>query len=250
MDAAGQRRPWLRPALMAPWWEIALVLVVMLGPFAYSSAYHAIKSTSPDFISQMVSNRAFLHLLIVEGGLLALLLFYLRWRGWTPGDLGIRIDGTGTLLAPLLLIAAGLANIVTAITLRIWVIWAAPHPHGMLAAFTAQAPHIPRHSIEVAWLLIFIGSVVNAFLEEIVFMGYAFNQFAARRGPLFALFGMVFLRMLLHTYKGPLEMLGIASFSFVFGLAYWYLRRLWPLILAHACIDILAFSALKIYFGR
>ena len=81
-------------------------------------------------------------------------------------------------------------------------------------------------------------------------MGYAFNQFAARRGPLFALFAMVLLRMLLHTYKGPLDMIGISGMAFTFGLAYIYLRRLWPLILGHACIDILAFSVLKIFFGR
>ena len=235
---------------MAPWWEIVLVLAVMLGPFIYSSALFAVKSNSHNFVSHMMTNRAFLRLAAVEGGLLALFFLYLRWRGWTPDDFRIGLDWKGTLVAPLLLIASGLANILTSLALTIWVIWQAPHPHGMMAAFVAQSHHIPRHSIEIAWLLIFVGSIINAFMEEIVFMGYAFNQFAARRGFLFALMSMVFLRMLLHTYKGPLEMLGIAAFSFVYGLAYQYLGRIWPLILAHACMDIFAFSLLKILFGR
>lgn len=250
VDADGEPEPWLRPALMAPWWEIVLVLVVMLGPFAYSSAHYALGSKSSDFISHMLTNRGFLRLIATEAGLLALFLFYLRRRGWTPEDFKIRLDWKGTLIAPFLMIGAGLANALTSVLLKLWVVWQAPHPHGMLAAYVAQSPHIPRHSIEIGWLLIFLGSTVNAFLEELVFMGYAFNQFAARRGPLFALLSMVFLRMLLHTYKGPLEMLGIAAFSFVYGLAYCYLIRLWPLILAHAGMDILAFSALKIFFGR
>jgi membrane protease YdiL (CAAX protease family) len=249
-NRASDRESWLRPELMAPWWEMALVLVVMLGPFAYGSIHFALKSTSGDFLSAMLTNRSFLRQVALEAALLTLFLFYLRWRGWRVGDFKIRIDGTGTLIAPFLAVGAGLANVLTALALKVGVTWLSPHPHGMAAALLAGSPHIPRQSIEIAWSLILVGSSINAFLEELVFMGYAFNQFAARRGPLFALFCMVFLRMVLHTYKGPLDMLGIAVFSFVYGLAYQYLKRLWPLILGHAGIDIAAFALLKIFFGR
>ena len=120
----------------------------------------------------------------------------------------------------------------------------------IVPALLAGSPHIERHSIEIFWFLIFLLSIVNAYLEELTFTGYAFQQFAAKRGPLAGLLGMVFLRMLLHTYKGPLAMLGIAAFTFVYGLSYIYLRRLWPLILGHAGTDILAFGMLKLLFGR
>ncbi len=246
--AERDRERWLRPALRAPWWEIVLVLTVMLGPFAYSSVHFALQKNPGNFIVRMMSNRSFLHNLALESGLLA--VFYLRWRGWKAADFKIRIDWMGTAASVPVAIAAGVANAFTAMVLTFGVIWSSPNPQGALAAFMARSPHIPHHSIEIAWSLIFLGSIVNAFLEELVFMGYAFNQFAARRGPLFALLCMVFLRMLLHTYKGPLDMLGIAAFSFVYGLAYQYLRRLWPLILGHACIDLAAFAALKIIFGR
>ena len=112
-------------------------------------------------------------------------------------------------------------------------------------------PTFPATVLRSRGLLIFGESVINAYLEELVFMGYAFNQFAAKRSPLFALLVMVFLRMLLHTYKGPVDMVGIGAFSFAYGLwPYCYLRRLWPLILGHAFTDIVAFSALKFFFGR
>lgn len=81
-------------------------------------------------------------------------------------------------------------------------------------------------------------------------MGYAFNQFAAKRNVASALLGMVVLRMVLHTYKGPIGVLGIAAFSFVFGFAYIKLRRLWPLVLGHILIDVAAFTAFKLLFGR
>ena len=249
-NAEGEREPWLRSELIAPWWEIVLVLMVMLGPFAYSSTHFALKTNSPDFISKMLTDRGFLILIAKEGGLLAFFFFYLRRRNWNSSDFKIGMDWKGTLQAPLLLLTAGFANIFTALTLHVGIAWLAPHPDGLLAALMANSTHIPRHSIEIAWGLIIVGSIVNAYLEELVFMGYAFNQFAAKRGPLFALFSMVFLRMLLHTYKGPIDMLGIGAFSFVYGLAYQYLGRLWPLILAHACMDILAFSVLKLIFGR
>jgi membrane protease YdiL (CAAX protease family) len=250
IGADGAREPWLRPELMAPWWEIVLVLAVMLGPFVYGSTHFALESRSSDFISHMVSNRGFLRQGALEAGLLAVFFSYLRWRGWAVADFKIRIDWKGVLIAPFLAVGAGLANVVTAVTLKVSVAWMAPHPNGLVSALLTGAPHIPGHSVEIAWVLIFALSIINAFLEELVFMGYAFHQFAARRGPLFALMCMVFLRMLLHTYKGPLDMLGIAAFSFVYGLAYCYLRRLWPLILAHAGTDLIAFAALKIFFGR
>lgn len=241
---------WLRPELIAPWWEIVLVLTVMLGPFAYSSLHYALRSHSYGFARLMANDFHLLRNVAIESGLLSCMMFYLRWRGWTPADLRIRIDWKGTLLMPVVAIGAMLANVITALGLNIWVIAVAPHPHGMAAAFVAQTHHIPRHSVEVTWAMIFIGSIVNAYLEELVFMSYAFHQLAAKYTPIVALLCMVFLRMLLHTYKGPINMLGIAAFSFVFGAAYIYLRRLWPLILGHACIDVAAFSALKILFGR
>lgn len=241
---------WLRTELIAPWWEIALVLAVMLGPFIYSSTHYALTNGSKNYISLILTDHKFLGLIATESCLLAIMFGYLRWRGWKPEDFRLRCTVLGTVEAVALALCAFLINSCTVTVLLLVELWWAPHPQGLLAAFAAQAPHIAARSIQVGWLSIGAGSLLNAFLEELVFMGYGFNQFAAKRGPLFALGLMVVLRMLLHTYQGGVHVMGIGAFSVFFGLAYWYLRRLWPLVVAHALIDIVGFSVVKLAFGK
>jgi membrane protease YdiL (CAAX protease family) len=241
---------WLRPELVAPWWEIVLVLCVMLGPFACSALNMAMKGQVVDFLDKIINTRGLARNTAVESGLLAVFLFYLRWRGWRPADFKIRIDWVGTLIAVPLACVGAFANIFTSAIVQVAIAALAPHPHGLIAAIIAGSPKIIPHHIELAWLAIFVGSTVNAYLEELVFMGYAFHQFAAKRNVLFALLIMVFLRMLLHTYKGPAGMLGIGAFSFVYGLTYLKTRRLWPLILGHNLTDIAVFTMVKLVFGR
>ena len=241
---------WLRPELIAPWWEIALVLGVMLGPFAWSAVHFALKGQGTQFLDDLVNTRGLTLNIAAESGLLAVFFFYLRWRGWRPADFKIRIDFAGTVLAAPLMIAAALVNLLTSAVVLVTVAELSPHPHGLAAAILGGAPKVIPHHVDIAWLAIFVGSTVNAYLEELVFMGYAFHQFAAKRNVLFALLVMVFLRMLLHTYKGPVGMLGIGAFSFVYGLTYIKTRRLWPLVLAHNLTDIAVFCVVKLVLGR
>jgi membrane protease YdiL (CAAX protease family) len=244
-----EKRPWLRQQLVARWWEITLMLAVMLGPYAFSAIRMGLRGR--DFnILDAFNTLGITHNIAIEAGMLAAMLFYLRWRGWKPADFSIRIDPIGTALAVPLQIVASIANLATAFAVLIFIVVMAPQPHGFLAAVYAAVPQMKPHHIEIAWTAIVIGSIVNGYLEELVFMGYGFNQFAAKRGPLFAVLVMVFLRMLLHTYKGPVGMLGIGAFSFVYGFAYITTRRLWPLILAHIVTDIIAFAAVKLTFGH
>ena len=91
--------------------------------------------------------------------------------------------------------------------------------------------------------------IFNAFFEELTCMGYAFTQFAAKRGPLFALFLTVILRMSCHSYQGPVHMLGIGVVFLLAGLVYWRTRNLWPLVIAHALIDIFSSALVKILHG-
>ncbi len=249
-DRAGADSKWLRPELIAPWWEIVLVLCVMLGPFAYSSARQAHHGADISAIEKILTTPGLLRNTAEEAGLLAAFFFYLRWRGWRPADFQIRIDPVGTLLAVPLCVVATLANMIIATGVMLLVVVIAPHPHGLVAAMLAGSPHMRPHHIDLAWTIIVVGSVVNAYLEELTFMGYGFHQFAAKRNPLFALLVMVFLRMLLHTYKGPAGMLGIGAFSFVYGATYLKVRRLWPLILAHIVTDVFAFTLFKLLFGH
>jgi membrane protease YdiL (CAAX protease family) len=248
-DLEARRDSWLRPELVAPWWEVALVLAVMLGPFIYSSTQYAVKNGSTEYISLMLTDKKFLRLMATEALLLTAMFLYLNWRGWKPADFRIRANLRGVVEAPALAFTVYVVNAATVALLMFLVWWWKPQAHGFLAAMAAQSPHIPLHSIKMGWFVMLGGTILNAFLEELVFMGYGFNQFAAKRGPIFALALMVLLRMLLHTYQGPIHVLGIATFSLLFGLVYWSLRRLWPLIMAHALVDSVSFALVKIFFG-
>ncbi len=225
----------------------------MLGPFAWSAVTTGLHGQNLEFIEKLINTRGMTRNTAIESGLLALLLFYLRWRGWRPADFKIRIDAIGTLLAVPLALTAVFANLFVSLLTLILILAATllyVQPHDLYAYLLATAPKAPLHPPDLAWLAIFVGSIVNAYLEELVFMGYAFHQFAAKRNPLFALLVMVALRMLLHTYKGVVGVLGIGAFSLVYGLAYIKLRRLWPLILAHILIDIAAMAAFKLLLSR
>ncbi len=221
----------------------------MLGPYAWSALRIAFHGQGLDFVDKMLNTHGLTRSIAIESGMLAVFFIYLRWRGWRPADFNIRIDTFGTLMTLPVEIASVVANLMTCLVVALAVLLLAPHPHGLLASFVATSPKLHVGHFEMAWPAIFIGSIVNAYLEELTFMGYAFHQFAAKRNVLFAVLVMVFLRMLLHTYKGPVGMLGIGAFSIVYGVAYVKLRRLWPLILGHILTDLFAFIAFKELYG-
>ena len=98
--------------------------------------------------------------------------------------------------------------------------------------------------------MLILFSILNAYFEELVFMGYAFNQFAAKRGPAIALGAVLALRIAVHAYQGFAHAAGIGAVFLIFGLWYWTTRRLGSLIVAHALIDIGSLGLLKaVHFG-
>jgi len=80
-------------------------------------------------------------------------------------------------------------------------------------------------------------------------MGYAFNQWAQKFGAKSAFFLTLAFRMGVHIYQGSEHILQIGLWSIIFGLWYWKQGKLWPLILAHALIDLFSLSLIKILFG-
>jgi membrane protease YdiL (CAAX protease family) len=116
----------------------------------------------------------------------------------------------------------------------------------------ALIPHTLRLtpiSVHLSWVTIVVFTVLNAFYEELVYMGYFFNQCAAKRNPEMAVVATVLLRLAVHTYQGTEHVLQIGVWSVVFGLWYRWGGKLWPLILAHIGIDVLSLGALKILCG-
>jgi len=248
-DADGEREPWLRPELVAPWWEIVLVLIVLIGAFAGRSTYMALHGSSGHYINLLLTNSRLLNSLAGESVILTLMLFYLHRRGWKPTDFKIRPDWWSSLQGFGLFIAVTVGNSVTVIGLFVLIFALQTQYSQFLAYLMANSPHLEHHSIEVGWTVLIFSMILNAFFEEMTCMGYAFNQFAAKHGPLFALLLTVLLRMSCHSYQGPVHMLGIGVVFTLFGLCYWHTRNLWTLIFAHAALDICSTGFIKLLFG-
>lgn len=84
-------------------------------------------------------------------------------------------------------------------------------------------------------------SMFNGLYEETFLIGYLMRGFA-EAGASFALGLSVLVRLLYHLYQGPLGAVSVVVCGLVFGAAYWRTRRLWPVVVAHALIDVIAFS--------
>jgi len=200
-------------------------------------------------MAALLTDQRLVHTITIEGPILGLLLLYLKRRGWKPADLPIRPGWRSSAQGLRLIPAMGIANTVTVAT-GYGILYAAQTKYGQFLPFLLSvSPHLKHHSVHVSWLAVIAAMVLNGFFEEITCMGYAFNQFAAKRGPLFALILTVLLRMSCHTYQGPVHALGIGAAFTVSGLVYWRTRNLWPLIFAHMLIDMLSFGVIKFIFG-
>jgi membrane protease YdiL (CAAX protease family) len=81
---------------------------------------------------------------------------------------------------------------------------------------------------------------VNGAFEETFLLG-VLTRGLRRLGPSTALGLPLLVRLLYHTYQGPLGTLSVTVFGLVLGLFFLRTGRLWPAVVAHVLADILPF---------
>jgi uncharacterized protein len=236
MSAAQVDSAWLRAELIASWREIIAVLLFMIGEPAYASAKSALHGSSSYYSNFFLSNYWLSHNMVWESTMLALTLGFLHWRGWTSADFKIKPSWWSSLHAIILWLAMklGYALVFFGMILIIFFFQYYTSTHGFLGL---KGGHVKIHSGTPNWLLVIVSNIINAYSEEITCMGYAFCQFSAKCGPLFALLLTVALRMLCHTYQGLMHMFAVGAIFLVGGAYYCRTRNLWPLIFAHVLFD-------------
>lgn len=240
---------WLRPALVASWKEFVLVLVIFIGPFVWRSDWSALYGSSHGFLQRLLSDSLLLSNSAIESGLLALFLAFLHWRGWTKTDFKIKVGGSSTPQGIGLAILMGLGNALTVLGALV-VLFLLQNRYAQFVPFlAANTPTVEPHSIHLSWMILLGSMILNAFFEELICIGYVFNQLAAKEGPRIALVLTVLVRMSCHSYQGFVHMLGIGAVFLITGLWYWRTRNLWPLIFAHALADSVSLALLKMKFG-
>jgi uncharacterized protein len=229
-SAKADTTQWLRPELVASYWEIGAVLFLTIGYFAYGSAQLGLYRASGHRVDLRESNYGGIHLTAVQSATLTLFLLFLCWRGWTPSDFKIQVGWWSTAQTLPLLIVDLVVTITGVFLIYRWRFYHFTH----VSSGTLLHPHVTH----LNWVVLISHQVINATFEEVVCMCYTFNQFAAKRGPLVALVLMLLLRISYHTWKTPAYLcLTVVGFS-IYGLWYWKFRNVWPLILAHAGIDL------------
>jgi membrane protease YdiL (CAAX protease family) len=223
---------WLHPDLIAPWRQVAAVMVLTTGYYVWTSTEIALhRGHSGVAIDFPHDNGSDLGLLFSQSATLAIFLYYLYWDGWVPRDLRINISWAATLhTIPLLFLEMNVALIGFAF-MEIWAYENRDSFH------PEQIVHL--HSLShYSWIVMFGGVVMDVLFEEITAMSYLFNQIAVRQGPVIASILVLAVRLACHTWKPPF-MLGVTAVEFgIFCLWYWQTRNLWPIIITHVCFDV------------
>lgn len=114
--------------------------------------------------------------------------------------------------------------------------------------------HLEAASEESPWwriLLLCLVAVGNAVAEEVLVVGYLMvrlRQLGA--GDRVSLVASSLLRGTYHLYQGFGGGVGNVVMGLVFGRWYQKTGRLWPLIIAHAVIDVIAFAGYALLRGH
>ena len=211
---------------LSPSVELAIVVLVAFGYVSFISVLSAL-GRYPQ--AAQLTDPHLIHLLIYELVLLAVLLTFLRLRGWTIERFGIRIGAGETLIGFALAGAAYAAYVVVVYT--IYAVW----PR---AAYAITSPHISSTGVSLATVIAV--SIINPVFEEVFVCGYVIAALRKASNPWIGVHVSVAIRLLYHVYQGAIAAIGVVPFGLIMAL--WYRRtgRLWPVIVAHAVTDFAA----------
>lgn len=218
---------------LSPRTEFAIVILGAFGMFFAGTFLTLISSHAPNRLtdSGTYSGAHLMALLVYEPAIMAVLLPFLRVRGWTLKRLGIRISAQDTLIG----FALFLADLAITFSVYLAVLSFSPA--------TDQAIHawdVTPGGFGLA--LVVAVAIVNPIFEETFVCGYVISVLKDRADFWSAINISIAIRLLYHLYQGPGAVISIVPFGFL--MAYWYARtgRLWPVMVAHGIADFLAFA--------
>lgn len=212
-----------RVAPSMAWGEFLIVMAIAFGFPIYSSLAGALTPVvEPSF-----SEGSLWGLIIYELFVLALLGPVLWLRGWKPQELGMEFRSQDIWPALGLLIACMAVN----------------YPMLWLDDQMAEGVN-PSMDAMVAGRLslsaVVVASVINPIFEELFVCAYVIRALERTRSQAFAVNVSVAIRASYHLYQGPVGAIWVILVGLIFG--WWFARtgRLWPAIIAHGLVDLLA----------
>lgn len=232
--------------------EIAVMLAVTFALSAYTALLRLIEGVllglsgqtvalnpkrSPFSLIDLGLNLASLFQLLAWGAL----AIYLLWRGGSgASQIGLaRIRWRSDVLGGL-----GLATLIGVPGLALYQV---ARIIGVNASVEPAELNDDWWRIPMLLLLAF----GNAWAEEVVVVGFLMTRLRQLRvSPWIALVISSLLRGTYHLYQGFGAGLGNVAMGLVFGYAWQRTGRLWPLIIAHALIDAVAFVGYSLLAGH
>ncbi len=232
-----------KPALVAPWWHTAIIVLLILGnSFAGSSKLGAVHGSSA---------RIFLYAstFITELVLIVIVWFGIRSRGVRMRDL---IGGRWNTVEKFLLdlgIAAGFWAVSISILAGLRIALGTVDIHNIQKTkddtVRMLGPLAPHTYLEAGLFVLL--SICAGLFEEIIFRGYLQRQFKAMSNS--AVIGIIVSAIifgLAHGYQGARMMVVIAVFGSLFGILVELIKNLRPGMIAHAFQDSL--SGISLFF--
>jgi membrane protease YdiL (CAAX protease family) len=155
------------------------------------------------------------------------LLSFLYLRGWTMKRAGFDPGFYETIEG------LGLGFVYYLAYIALWSVVTTMAPQVMQAA-----PRFSSSGLGLAGII--AASILNPLFEETFVCGYVVSSLKDRVGVWNAVNVSAAIRLLYHLYQGVAGVVGIVPMGLIF--AHWYARRgnLWPLIVAHAWLDLYA----------
>ena len=216
---------------LSPRTEFALVIAGAFGFYILRSFYGVLfpASGAPSLAAGLMREAAF------EAVMLLVLAWFLYRRDWKGTRLGLVSHWSDAL------IGIGLALAVVWVIYLFWTlaVFVAPSLSQGGAGQAAASQHVSPW-LAAAYVL------VNPFYEELFVTGYVIAALKEKWGETWAINVSVVLRLLYHLSLGASGIVTVIPMGLAF--AYWFARtnRLWPVVAAHAVIELVTlFSLMK-----
>lgn len=232
--------------------EIVIVLAITFGLSAYTAILRLVDAVLRDLASQSVAlnprrsefdlidlglNLASVVQLVAWG---ALGVYLLARSGFTMRDIGLgRFRLRGDLLGGL-----GLAALIGLPGLALYVV----------ARLLGMNVSVVPSALDDTWWripVLILAAFANGWAEEVIVVGYLLTRLRQLNvNPWVALVTTSLLRGAYHLYQGFGAGLGNVVMGLVFGYVWQRTGRLWPLVVAHGVIDVVAFVGYALLAGR
>ncbi|MDI9628644.1 MAG: type II CAAX endopeptidase family protein [Acidobacteriota bacterium] len=165
-----------------------------------------------------------------------MLALYLLWRIWSPPHAPWRAIGLdGRHVGRDVVWGSGLAAAILGPALGFY----------LLARQIGINTTVVMADLAPAWWTIpmyVLAAFMNGFLEEVVMIGYLFTRWRQSGWhPVPIVVISALIRGMYHLYQGFGGFLSNLVFGLLLGWLYTRTKRLWPLVIAHALIDVAAF---------